>query len=211
MRTDRTVVAISLSLLLAACGKQDQPTAGLPDDLSKDLAAASESATALVTAPQSYKRMRFVSDIEQSRATERAAKPKSAHDMHHMVSSSQPASETTNESATDAVATMAAAAPSPVPTSEQPAPEQSVVVAARPAPEAPSARGGPSSDGDVLDHAGSGGIGGILAGIAGAAVLRGGPASVRKCDPRSDGYGGRARPDLMMPSPVRQVFGGSRR
>lgn len=213
MRAAYKVAALALPLVLGACSKHEEPTAGLADDLKRDLAAA--SAPGLATAPQSFQRMRFVSAIEQSRATERARKPKVAH-QHHMAAAESPSSEVASTSATDAVESMVAA-PAAVLTAEASVPEPSVVVAARPVPE-PS-HGGPSAEGDVLDHAGSGiggmlgGIGGILGGIAGTAVIRGGRAGVDKCDPRTDGrMRPQGRPDFSMPSPIgRPIFGGAGR
>ena len=210
MRSGYAVAALSLFALSGACSKREEPIAGLPDDLKKDLAAA--SAPGLATAPQSYKRMRFVSDIEQSRATQRAPRPKAAHD-HHMAPNESPSAETSADVAADAVSAMAPAAPSVVATTEAPAPEPSVVIAARPVPEPPSGHGPSSSEGDILDHAGSGGIGSIIGGIIGTAVIRGGRAGVDKCDPRTDGrMRPQGRPDFSMPSPIgRPIFGSAGR
>lgn len=209
MRSGYAVAALSLFAFAGACSKREAPTAGLADDLTKDLAAA--SAPGLATAPQSYKRMRFVSDIEQSRATQRAPRPKAAHD-HRMAASKTPSSQTTSDVAAEAVESMAPASPAAVATTEAPIPEPSVVVAALPAPEQRGGHG-PSSDGEVLDHGGSGGIGAILGGIIGTAVIRGGRAGVDKCDPRTDGrMRPQGRPDFSMPSPIgRPIFGSAGR
>ncbi len=208
----KVAAALSLFLLISACGKHDEPTARMPADLAKDLAVA--SAPGLAVAPQSYTRMRFVSDVEQSRATDRAPKPKAAH-QHHLAATETPAPNAATIEAAVAVAAMESAAPAPVLTAASPVAEQPVMVAARPAPEPQSGHGGggPSAEGDVLDHGGSGGgLVGILGGIAGTAVLRGG--RVRdKCDPRTDGrMRPDSRPDFSMPSPVgRPIFGSSGR
>src|SRR4030081_3053520 len=76
MRTTRNVAALSVALLLGACGRRQEQTAALSDDLKRDLAAASLAGSDLATAPQSYRRMRFVSEIEQSRAGVPAKRPK---------------------------------------------------------------------------------------------------------------------------------------
>lgn len=208
MRSDTKVAALSLSVLLGACGTTDRPAAARPDDVTP--APATATAPELVTAPQAYERMRFVSDIEQSRATQRAMKPGVAH-QHHTASSV--ASVTSSEVATEAVATLASA-PTPVLTAEAPRSEPSVLVSARPAPEPQRSHGGPSADGDVLDHAGSGGgLGGLLGGNGGTVVIRGGRAGMGKCDPRTDARNrSSGKPDFIMPSPVgRDIFGGANR
>jgi hypothetical protein len=206
MRSGYAVAALSLFALAGACSKREEPIAGLPDDLKKDLASA--SVPGLATAPQRYQRMRFVSDIEQSRATQRAPRPKPAHD-HHMAPSESPSAETNADVAAEAVSAMATAAPSVVATTEAPIPEPTVVIAARPVPEPPHGHGPSSTEGDILDHAGSGGIGSIIGGIIGTAVIRGGRAGVDKCDPRTDGrMRPQGRPDFSMPSPIgRPIFG----
>ncbi|MEO8337563.1 MAG: hypothetical protein ABI664_21485, partial [bacterium] len=84
MRTAVKFAALSLALVFAACSKRPEPTATLPADLQKDLAAASASASQLATTPHSYQRMRFVSDIERTQATVRAPRPKPSSRHEHM-------------------------------------------------------------------------------------------------------------------------------
>jgi len=72
MRTNWQVPALSLALALGACGKPQEPASALPDDLQRDLAAASAGSD-LATATQSYKRARFVSTIEMSKAAQMSA------------------------------------------------------------------------------------------------------------------------------------------
>src|SRR3954468_20950511 len=74
MRTDFKVASLTLALALSACSRREEPTATLSDDLKRDLAAATSATGDLATAPQSYKRMRFVSDVEMAK-TEPAHRP----------------------------------------------------------------------------------------------------------------------------------------
>ena len=188
MRTDRNVAALSLALLLGACGKTPEPSVTISDDLKKDLAVATVGDMTPGGATQGYQRMRFVSAIEQSKtatpakratASNRRIKPAVSHrgpvdagedhhrDQHH---DRQPA---------------------PVSAGNSPEPEMGT-------------RGG---------H-GGGGWGGLIGGIIGSVVIRGGHGGVDKCDPRTDG---RARPpisdrpDFSMPLPIgRPTFPGPR-
>jgi hypothetical protein len=203
MRTEGKVAALSLALLVSACSKRPEPTASLPADLQKDLAAASASANQLATAPQSYQRMRFVSDIERSHASVRVESPKVAKRHEHMTAS--------QHASANPIVSMASHSLEAVSTpAETPAPEPTIVVAARPAPEPMVMQaGGPS---DVIDE--GRGIGSVLGGIMSGVVIRGGHAGPDKCDPRTDArargtIGG--RPDFSMPSPVGQPIFGRRR
>jgi hypothetical protein len=55
-----------------------------------------------------------------------------------------------------------------------------------------------------------GGLGGILGGIIGGVVIRGGHGGVDKCDPRTDGRGGRPpifdQPNTGLPLPSGRGF-----
>src|ERR1700737_646165 len=187
MRTEYKVAALSLAFLAGACSKrQDQATA-LTDDLKKDLATASASSGDLVTVPKSYQRMRFVSDIEQSRASVPMQRPKISHHHDRMTASHQPAAaEATTDVALDAVASMSSHSAVPASTIPSTVAEPSIVVAARPAPPPASAAAGSSSDVVATDQ-GHGGLGGLLGGIIGSVVIRGGHVGPDKCDPRTDG------------------------
>lgn len=201
MRTVSNVAAFSLALLLSACSKRPEPTASLPDDLQKDLAAAA-SASQLATAPQTYQRMRFVSDIERSRATTPASRPKVSRRHEHMTAS--------NHASADPIVSMASHTLETVTTpAEAPAPEPTIVVAAQPAPEPMVMQPGGPSDAGVSDH--GSGIGSVLGGILAGVVIRGGRAGPDKCDPRTDGRARgtiTGRPDFSMPIPIGQpIFG----
>lgn len=222
MRTEWKVAALSLALLLGACGKRQEPTVSLSDDLKRDLAAASPAGGDLTTAPQSYRRMRFVSDIEQSKAAVPAKRPTLSH--HHVKPTirRQPVSEeSTTDVALDPVVRMASESPAPASTPEAPAPEPSIVIAHQPSPEPTSAPSGSTSGGRVGDgdyggvgdggHGGvgggdhGGGLGGLIGGIIGGVVIRGGHGGVDKCDPRTDG---RARPTIDVPIFIQPTFPG---
>jgi len=192
MRTECKVAALSLALMVSACSKRPEPTASLPDDLKKDLAAASQASTPLATAPQSFQPMRFVSDIERTRATERVLRPK--------VSTRHERMAPTQHAQGNPVVSLTSHTLETVTTpTNSPSPEPTAVVAAVPDPlPASGGSGGPSADGAVESGRGIGSVlGGILAGV----VIRGGHAGPDKCDPRTDGRIGAigARPDFRMP------------
>jgi hypothetical protein len=193
MRTECKVAALSLALLVSACSKRPEPTASLPDDLKKDLAAASQASSPLATAPQSYQPMRFVSDIERTRATERAPRPK--------VSTRHERMAPTQHGSGNPVASLASNTIETVTTpSNAPSPEPTTVVAAMPAPDPMVAPVGGPSDAGAAD-AGRG-IGSVLGGILAGVVIRGGHAGPDKCDPRTDGRARGSigdRPDFRMP------------
>jgi len=213
MRTDWKVMTLSLGLL-SACSERSKEPATITDDLKRDLAVASASGGDLATAPQSYRRVRFVSDIEQSRAAVPAKRPKPLHH-HATATASAPAAKEALDVALDPVVSMASESPEPAVTPEAPAPAPAVVIAQAPAPDPIRSPSGPSSEGSMGDGGHGGGLGGLLGGIIGAVVIRGGHGGVDKCDPRTDG---RARPPMTdrptfgMPLPVgRPTFPGSRR
>jgi hypothetical protein len=209
MRTECRVTVLSFAVLLGACSKPQEKTAGLPDDLKKDLAAASQSTGDLTTAPATYKRMRFVSSIEQSRATVVAKRPKVSRNPDRMTVSHHASSEAADVAA-DPIASLASHAPQPISTPATQVSDAPVAVAVTPAAEPAHTPAGITSTG--TEH--SGGLGGLLGGIFGGAVIRGGAAGPDKCDPRTDGRQGGIitdRPTFGMPSPTGGgVFGGGR-
>ena len=199
MRTDVKVAAISFGVLLGACSdtRQEQAT-GLSEDLKRDLAAAAAPAGDLTTAPRSYERTRFVSDLELSRtaktptpklvATKRRTKP-----VPRAEAVSTPAPDVVEDPTVASNEAMAPApAPAPAPTSET----EPTVIAQQPAePGAPASAptAGRGDDGRSVGQGGigerrsGGGLGGVLAGIIGGVVIRGGHGGIDKCDPRTDG------------------------
>ena len=106
--------------------------------------------------------------------------------------------------------------PAPVAVATETAPEPIVIVQQPTAETAPApipVSSGPADDGRSVGEGGigerrpGGGVGGLLGGIIGAVVIRGGHGGVDKCDPRTDGRRGRGgviarRPVFGMPSPV---------
>lgn len=212
MRTQFAVAAVSLSVLLSACSKGREQTPGIPEDLKRDLAAASLPTSDLVTAPQGYKRMRFVSDIEQTRGSVKALRPVAAKRHEHMMISRRATTGNTTAAAPDPMATMAESGPSATATTTTMVAEPSIVLAARPAPTESSAPVGASPEGTIGDDHGRG-IGSLIGGILAGVVIRGGAAGPDKCDPRSDGRANgtiRNRPDFGLPVPTGRVFGGGR-
>jgi hypothetical protein len=206
MRMECKVATLLLALLFVACSKRPEPTASLPDDLKKDLAAASASTSQLATAPQSYQRMRFVSDIERTHAAVPLSRPKVSRRHERMTASKHASGDPVVSMASHTLETVETPAAAP-------AQEPAMVVAAQPAPEPMVMQSGGHSDAGVSDQ--GRGIGSILGGILAGVVIRGGHAGPDKCDPRTDG---RARgpisdrPDFGMPLPTGQpIFGGARR
>ena len=115
MRKTGHGVALSLALVLCACDKPAEPSAPAKD---------------IVVAPQTYQRMRFVSDIEQSRASTPARRPKVARHAGRAV-----------VAAPDPMHAMMMHAPVAMVTSTSTTPEPSVVIAAHAAPETVTVRG----------------------------------------------------------------------
>ena len=68
MRKHVKVATLSLAVFAGACGTSKEKTAALPDDLQKDLAAASAPASELATAPKHFEPTRFVSEMERTAA-----------------------------------------------------------------------------------------------------------------------------------------------
>ncbi len=183
MRMTGHIATLSLALLLGACGKPVEPSAP-----SKDI----------VVAPQTYQRMRFVSAIEQSRASVPARRPKVARNHANPASISAP----------DPMAAMMMHTPAAMVTLSASAPAPSLVIAAHAAPEAVTVPIGPTAE------EGGGGIGSMLGGLVGNVVIRGGRVGDGKCDPRTDARANGTianRPDFSMPQPTGQPTFGRRR
>jgi outer membrane biosynthesis protein TonB len=197
MRTDVKVAAIAFGVLLVACSdtRQEQTT-GLSEDLKRDLAAAAAPGD-LATAPRSYERTRFVSDIELSRttksptpkmvATKRRTKP-----VRRAEAVSRPAPDVVEEPTVASDEAMSPApAPAPAPTTE---PEPTVIAQQPAEPSAPASAptagrgddGRSVGQGGIGERARGGGLGGVLGGIIGAVVIRGGHGGIDHCDPRVD-------------------------
>ena len=194
MRTDVKVAAISFGVLLVACSDtRKEQTTGLSDDLKRDLAAAAAPGD-LATAPRSYERTRFVSDIELARttksptpklvATKRRTKP-----VRRAEAVERPAPDVVEDPIVASDEAMAPApAPAPAPTTE---PEPTVIAQQPAEPMTPASaptagRGGEGGEGGIGERARGGGLGGVLGGIIGAVVIRGGRGGIDHCDPRVD-------------------------
>ena len=205
MRTHRTVATLSLALLVGACDKRQEPTAGLPNDLQRDLAAAAATGTDLASVPRSYQRARFVSDVERWKSSVPVKRTVTLH--HHAAQpavSEQPATESTADVAPEPVVT-ASASPAPVATETAPVLDAAVGDAPPPYHGPSSAPSGSTSEGPIVERGnGGGGLGGMLGGIIGAVVIRGGHGGIDKCDPRTDGRRPTltGRPDFRDPMPL---------
>jgi len=196
MRTHWKLASFSLALAAGACNKADQRATGISDDLKRDLAAAS---TAGDLAPQNYQRMRFVSDIERAPSATVAKAPVAAKSTHRAVRpvvtrhhDASPAPELAKTPET------APSVETPVAVAQTPTPEPSAVISQRPSSTPVTMAGTSGDDGSIGERRGVGGLGGILGGIIGAVVIRGGHGGVDKCDPRTDGRGGYPRADPPM-------------
>jgi len=185
MRTHWKLATLSLVVIAGACNKPDQRATGLSDDLKRDLAAAS---TAGDLAPQNYQRMRFVSDIERAPSATIAKAPTPAKSTHRAV---RPVVSHRRDAAPTSVAAKsdepAPNVETPVASVETPIPEPSVVISQRPTPATVQMPAPSSGEGGIGERGGVGGLGGILGGIIGSVVLRGGHAGEDHCDPRTDG------------------------
>jgi len=220
MRTDLKVAAISFGVLLVACSdsRQEQAT-GLSEDLKRDLAAAAAPGD-LATAPRTYERTRFVSDVELSRTTKTptprmVASKRRTKPVLRAQAVEKPAADVVED---PAVASNEAMAPAPAPEAAPSPSNEPTVIAQQPVEEsapAPAPTAGRGDDGRSVGQGGigersrGGGLGGILGGIIGAVVIRGGHGGVDKCDPRTDGRrrGGMGgvlvgRPDFGLPMPA---------
>ena len=214
MRKHVKVATLSLAVFAAACGTSKEQSATLPEDLQKDLAAASAPASDLATAPKSFEPTRFVSEMERTTgttrvktivATKRRTKPVRRPDPVSKPAEVVAAAEvagTTEMAPAPTVAPAPAALPTiPEPVATTPEP------GAEPAPSPVPTRGG-SGDGGIGERRrgrGIGGLGGLLGGIIGGVVIRGGHGGVDKCDPRTDGRGGGIfiqGPNMGMPLPT---------
>jgi len=207
------VATLSLAVLAGACSTGKEQTAALPEDLQKDLAVASSSASDLTTAPRSFEPTRVVSAMERGVTAKRAKSIVATKKRTKPVRRPQPVSKPA-ESLADAeeVGTSAAlptptvtpssapvaTAPEPVVIGQRPAPDPAVIPAANPSGEGDGGMGARRRGGGI------GGLGGILGGIIGGVVIRGGHGGVDKCDPRTDGRRGGIfveRPTYGMPLP----------
>ena len=211
MRMDLKAATLSLAVLLGACSRKEEPTATLSDDLKRDLAAASAPGD-LAGAPQSYQRMRFVSDLERPRAAEPAKRPKVTRNPIRPTVRQAPKAETVADVATEKE-TVAEAPAQPAVSEPVSAPmPEPMVISQRPTPDpvyVPT-RGSPGDGGmgERGRNGGVGGIGGILGGIFTGVVIRGGHGGVDKCDPRTDGRGRGGvfeRPQAGFPLPTGQT------
>ena len=220
MRTDVKVAAISFGVLLVACSDtRQQQTTGLSEDLKRDLAAAAAPGD-LATAPRSFERTRFVSDIELTRTT-KTPTPRLVATKHRTKpvrraeAVSRPAPDVVEEptvASNEAMAPTPTPAPAPSPSTEPTVIAQQPVEPSAPASSPTAGRGDDGrsiGEGGIGERRSGGGLAGVLGGIIGAVVIRGGHGGVDKCDPRTDGRrrGGMGgvlvdRPDFGLPLPT---------
>jgi hypothetical protein len=217
IQTRTVTTALSLVLLLGACSTRSDKPVALSDDLKQDLAAAAPAGGDLATTPQRFQPMRFVSAVERVHTATPTKRPAVAHHRVKATHSREPAPEVASETP-DPTSTMIGEAPAPVATPEAATPEPTVIAhqpTNEPAPATTTASAGAGGEVGSGAHGHGGGWGGILGGLIGAVVIRGGIGSVDKCDPRTDGRARPTvidRPDFGLPIPTGQpTFPGSRR
>jgi hypothetical protein len=188
MRRYTTAATLSLTFVLGACGRPQQG-ADLPDDLKHDLAAASVGGGALAIAPQGRQPMRFVSDIEQWKGRSSIKLPKAArHTVRHEAKAVAKESMDMGSAPVVAVASESTV-PEPIAAKSAPEPTVAIVASSQPSSEPV----GSGNDG-AGDRGRGSGWGGLLGGIIGTVVLRGGHGGIDKCDTRNEGRG---RPPLI--------------
>ena len=219
MGTHRTIAALGLAFGAMACGTK-QESATVDADLQKDLATVAVPDSGLALASASYERMRFVSAVEQvkpavpskriSPTPQPARAPKATPKARRAPAPAptpQPEVVAEADAPAPEVAQTEAAAPEPAP----------VVIVQQPSPAPSSAPVGTTGEGSAGGRGnGGGGWGGILGGIIGSVVIRGGSGGVDHCDPRTDGRTTRATypsiPISRMPViNTGRVLGGHRR
>ena len=194
MRTHHVVVSITLAVALTACNRQDTPTA------AQAKAAPPALASDLATAPQPYQRMRFVSPLEQTRATVLAPSRAASRHASRVVATHRdvsiaiaPTLASLKMSADVGMAVASSVTPvsAVAATAMHAAPPMSMP--AEVAAEFAADRG--HTDG----------------GLVGRVMIRGGVGPNGKCDPRSDAQAAgmlAGRPNSAMPlMPSTSVFG----
>ena len=207
------VATLSLAVLAGACGTSKEQSATLPEDLQKDLAAASAPASDLATAPRNFEPTRVVSAMERGVTATTAktivATKKRTKPVHRPQPKSKPAESLADATEIGTSASLptptvtpsaapVATAPEPVVIAQKPSAVPAVVPAANPDGEGDGGMGARRRGGGI------GGLGGVLGGIIGGVVIRGGHGGVDKCDPRTDGRRGGIfieRPTYGMPLP----------
>jgi len=213
MRKHVKVATLSLAVFAGACGISKEKSATLPEDLQKDLATATAPAGDLATAPKSFQPTSIVSDVERTAGPVRVKTAVKAKRKTKPMMRPEPVNKPAEEVAAADVAGTSEMAPSttrqPVPSDMPTIPEP---VASAPGPGArPAASPVPNAGGSGDDGIGNRrgrGIGGILGGIFGGVVIRGGHGGVDRCDPRTDGrrtgaiYIGASGPNSGMPLPT---------
>ncbi len=196
MRTHYVVATISLAAALTACNRQQDAPTSAQAGTSPAFAASSD----LATAPRPYQRMRFVSEIEQSKGSVTARSPEHARHASRATASHSDALSTTRV----ALASLGTSAPVPVSVAASSAAAPSIAIASTQA--APPMTVPVAAASEVVADRGHG-----LGGLVGSVMIRGGVGPNGKCDPRSDAQAAgmlAGRPNSAMPMmPSSSVFG----
>ena len=196
MRTHYVVATLTLAAALTACNtQQDAPTTGQTEAPQPSIASPD-----LASVPRPYQRMRFVSEIEQSKRSAEAPSPEHARHVSH----SAPSHSNTARTTRAALASLVTSAPVTVSVAASSAAVPSIAVASTQA--APPMTMPAAAVSDVIADHGHG-----LGGLVGSVMIRGGVGPNGKCDPRSDAQAAgmlAGRPNSAMPlMPTGSVFG----
>lgn len=186
MRNFVKASVLPVAALALACGRgtSNEQAATLPDDLRKDLQAASASSVELASTARDYKPTRFVSAIESpatSTPVRRRSRPRpvakpAAANQPEVAKAPDPAPENKIEVA------------EPTPSVESPSPvidtPTDVAVTPRPTPvgTAPTT----TDTGRTARGGGLGGLGEAIGTVIGVVIIRGGAGGIDHCDPRTD-------------------------
>lgn len=196
MRSHYVLATISLAAALTACSKQQDATTAAQAKTPQ----ASTASADLVAAPRPYERMRFVSEIEQSKSNVQMHSPEHARHASRSTVNRNAALSATRE----AIGSKLTSVSVPMSVASSSAPSPSIAVATTQAAPPMTMPAAAASE-VVGDH--QHGLGGLV----GSVMIRGGVGPNGKCDPRSDAQAAgmlAGRPNSAMPlMPSSSVFG----
>jgi hypothetical protein len=196
-----SVLPVAALALACGRGKSNEQAATLPDDLRKDLQAASASSVELASTARDYKPTRVVSAIESPATSAPVRRRSRPRPVAKPVAANQPEVAKAPDPAPENKVDVA----EPQPSVETPAPAidtpTDVAVVPRPTPVGSAPAPTDAGSGDVGGGTRGGGLGGIgeaIGTVIGVVIIRGGAGGIDHCDPRIDGRG--TNGPLMIPN-----------
>lgn len=204
MRKFLKASVLPVAALALACGRgsSNEQAATLPDDLRKDLQAASASSVELASTAQDYKPTRFVSAIESPTTSAPVRRRSRPRPVAKPVAANEPEVAKAPDPAPEHTIDVA----EPLPAVETPAPiidtPTDVAVTPRPTPVGSAPATTDAGSGGVGDGSRGGGLGGIgeaIGTVIGVVIIRGGAGGVDHCDPRTDTRRGTGRGGMVDP------------